>query len=182
MCIPTPIKSHTIYTINMVTFSHGGDIEELRAYLESLGLDLGPTEEQLIRENPERLIMWRDNGTLVGHTIWHASNTKQHQEGNPRDPEDIQILEEELKVTGHFIELHEIWLSDSHRGRGYGTKFFEYFENMVKEKGFKSIVYYADHPAALSICLGRGYRHAYGVELDGITGQRARFYVLAKTL
>ena len=125
--------------------------------------------------------MWRDNGVLVGHTIWHASNTKQHQEGNPRDPEDKQILEE-LKVTGDFIELHEIWLSDSHRGRGYGTKFFEYFENMVKEKGFKSIVYYADHPAALSICLSRGYKYAYGVELDGITGQRARFYVLAKTL
>ena len=164
----------------MVTFSHGGDIEELRAYLEALGLDLGPTEERLIREKPERLIMWRENGKLVGHTIWHASNTKEHQEGNPRDPEDIQILEEELGVIGDFIELHEIWLSDTHRGRGYGSQFFEYFEEMAKEKGFKAIVYYADHPAAMSICFKRGYKHAFGVELDGITGERARYYVLAK--
>jgi len=164
----------------MVTFTHGGDIEELRAHLESLGLSLGATEERLIREKPERLIMWRDNGTLVGHAIWHASNTKQHPDGEPREPDDKRILEEELKVKGDFIELHEIWLNNTYRGRGYGLKFFDYFEEMVESKGFKSIVYYADHPAAMVICFRRGYKHAFGVELDGITGERARYYVLAK--
>lgn len=164
----------------MVQFSHGGNIKELRAYLESIGLELGPTEEQLIREKPERLILWRDNGELVGHTIWHASNTKQHPNGEPREAEDRQILEQELGITGDFIELHEIWLADTHRGRGFGSLFFEYFEEMVQELGFKAIVYYADHPAAMSICFKRGYRHAFGVELDGITGERARYYVLAK--
>jgi len=68
------------------------------------------------------------------------------------------------------------------RGRGFGSAFFQYFEDMVREKGYDSIVYYADHPAAMSICLKRGYRQAYGVELDGITGERSRYYVLAKRL
>ncbi len=166
----------------MVEFSHGGDTEELRAYLQELGLSLGETEERLIKEKPERLIMWRDEGMLVGHTIWHASNTKQHPDGTPREEEDNHILEEELGVEGDFIELHEIWLADTYRGRGYGSAFFNYFEDMVKEKGYPSIVYYADHPAAMSICMKRGYRQAFGVELDGITGERARYYVLAKTL
>ena len=166
----------------MVFFSHGGNIKELRNHLEKLGLGLGETEERLITEKPERLILWRDNNELVGHAIWHESNTKQHPDGTPREPDDLKILEEELKVEGDFVELHEIWLSDDHRGMGYGSKFFEYFEKMVRERGYHAIVYYADHPAALSICMRRGYRYAYGVELDGITGQRARYYVLAKEL
>lgn len=166
----------------MVTFSHGGDIEELRAHLESMGLTLGVTEERLIRENPERLILWREDGVLVGHAIWHKSNTEQHPDGTPREPEDQRILEDMLGLEGDFIELHEIWLRDTHRGRGYGMKFFEYFEEMVKEWGYRAIVYYADHPAALGICLKRGYDQAYGVELDGITGERSRYYVLAKML
>ena len=166
----------------MVFFSQSGDIEELRKYLKSLGLSLGETEERLITEKPERLILWRDNGVLVGHAIWHESNTKQHPDGTPRELQDSRILEDELKVEGDFVELHEIWLSDDHRGMGYGSKFFEYFENMVRERGYHAVVYYADHPAALSICMRRGYRYAYGVELDGITGERARYYVLAKEL
>lgn len=163
-------------------FSHGGEIKELRAYLEGLGLKLGPTEEKLIRENPERLIMWRDGDALVGHTIWHASNTKVHPDGEPREEDDRRILEKELNIVGDFIELHEIWLSDDYRGRGYGSLFFDYFEEMVKRKCFRAIVYYADHPAAMNICRKRGYREAYGVELDGITGESGLYYVLAKEL
>jgi len=166
----------------MVEFTHGGNIEELRAHLENLGLSLGETEENLITEKPERLIMWREDGELVGHTIWHASNTREHPNGDPREPEDKHILEEELGIKGDFIELHEIWLADTYRGRGFGSAFFKYFEDMVREKGYDSIVYYADHPAAMSICLKRGYSQAYGVELDGITGERSRYYVLAKRL
>ena len=165
-----------------VEFSHGGDIDELRTHLESLGLSLGPMEERLIREKPERLILWRDEGELVGHTIWHASNTKTHPDGEPREPDDRRILEEQLHVMGDFIELHEIWLGDNHRGRGYGSSFFEYFEDMVKRKGFNAIVYYADHPAARGICRKRGYREAEAIELDGITGEGGLYYVLAKKL
>ncbi|MFX1517088.1 MAG: hypothetical protein ACFFC6_12370, partial [Promethearchaeota archaeon] len=44
---------------------------------------------------------------------------------------------------------------------GYGEEFFEYFEEFIGEKGFKSIVYYADHPAALAICRNRGYQEAF---------------------
>lgn len=165
-----------------VVFSHGGNIEELREHLAGLGLTLGETEERLIKEKPERLIMWRDLGELVGHTIWHASNTKVHPDGEEREAEDRKTLEEELKVVGDFIELHEIWLSDDHRGKGYGTAFFEYFENMVKKKGFNAIVYYADHPAATYLCRKRGYREAYGLEIDGITGEGITVYTFAKEL
>jgi GNAT superfamily N-acetyltransferase len=165
-----------------VKFSHGGDIEELRTHLEELGLTLGSTEERLVKEKPERLIVWRDNVILVGHTIWHVSNTRMHPDGEEREADDRRILEEELNVVGDFIELHEIWLGDDHRGKGYGSAFFDFFEDMVMEKGFKAIVYYADHPAAMSICRRRGYREAHGVELDGITGERGLYYVLAKEL
>ena len=166
----------------MVTFTHGGNIEELRKHLEKLGLTLGATEERLIRENPDQLILWREGDTLVGHTIWHPSNTKQHPDGKPREEDDRHVLEDELGVEGDFVELHEIWLADDHRGRGYGSAFFEYFEDMVQQRGYDSIVYYADHPAAMTICMKRGYTQAYGVELDGITGERSRYYVLAKRL
>ena len=166
----------------VVEFSHGGDVEEIRAHLEGLGLSLGLTEERLIIEKPERLIMWRDAGVLVGHTIWHASNTKVHPDGEPREADDRRILEEELNIVGDFIELHEIWLNDEYRGMGYGSYFFDYFEEMVVKKGFKSIVYYADHPAARSICRKRGYCEAETIELDGITGERGLYYVLAKEL
>ncbi|MFH1180764.1 MAG: GNAT family N-acetyltransferase [Candidatus Bathyarchaeota archaeon] len=175
-------REHIDVKNKMVTFSHGGDIEELRTHLESLGLGLGATEERLIGEKPERLILWRDNDVLVGHAIWHVSNTKQHPGGEPRGLEDRRILEDDLNVVGDFIELHEIWLSDDYRGRGYGSRFFEFFEDMVKEMGYDAVVYYADHPAAMSICLRRGYSQSFGVELDGITGERARYYVLAKQL
>ena len=164
----------------MVIFSSGGDIET--THLKSIGLKLGQTESRLIAETPERLILWYYNDQIVRHAIWHSSNTQIHPDGEPRDPEDKKILERELEVEGDFIELHEIWLADEYRGRGFGSEFFEYFENMVKSKGFKVIVYYADDPTALTICLKRGYKKAWGVELDGIKGEKSRYYVLAKHL
>jgi GNAT superfamily N-acetyltransferase len=165
-----------------VKFSQGGDTEELHNHLVGLGLSLGPTEEQLISEKPERLIIWRNEGVLVGHAIWHASNTKFHPDGEPREIDDMRILEESLRVVGDFIELHEIWLSDDYRGRGYGSAFFDYFEDLVKRKGYNSIVYYADHLAARRICRKRGYVEAETIELDGITGNPGVYYVLAKEL
>ena len=163
-------------------FVHGCEIEELGEYFKRIGLTIGETERRLITENSERLIVWRENGIIVGHSIWHSSNTKVHPDGEPREPDDRRILEDELGVKGDFIELREIWLSEETRGKGYGKQFFDYFENMVRQKEYRSIVYYADHPAAMSICRRRGYNEAYGLELDGITGQRSTFYVLSHSL
>ena len=91
-------------------------------------------------------------------------------------------MEQELDIEGDFIELHEIWLADEYRGRGFGSELFEYFENVVKSKGFKVIVYYEDDPTALDICLKRGYKTTWGVELYCIKGEKSRYYVLAKHL
>ncbi|MBN2336698.1 GNAT family N-acetyltransferase [Candidatus Bathyarchaeota archaeon] len=165
-----------------VVFEGGGGVDELREHMTRVGLSLGETELRLVTERPERLILWREDGRVVGHTIWHESNTEEHPDGEPREDEDRRILEEELGVEGDFVELHEIWLGDESRGRGYGRSFFDYFESMVAGMGYRYIVYYADHPAALAICRGRGYREAYGVELDGVDGGGGVFYVLAKEL
>jgi len=48
-----------------------------------------------------------------------------------------------------------------YRGNGYGKRFFEFFEEFIKRKGYDSFVYYADHPAALAICRKRGYLEDY---------------------
>ena len=165
-----------------IEFMQGCEIEELEEYFNRIGVALGEIERRLIKEKSERLIVWRENGVIIGHSIWHSSNTRFHPDGEPREEDDRDILENVLEVRGDFIELHEIWLSNMARGKGYGKQFFDFFEDMVKQKGYRSIVYYADHPAALSICRSRGYREAHGVELDGITGQRSTFYVLSLTL
>jgi GNAT superfamily N-acetyltransferase len=59
------------------------------------------------------------------------------------------------------VELHEVWLRKDSRGRSFGSAFFDYFESMVREMGYRHIVYYADHPAALAICRARGYREGW---------------------
>ncbi len=100
-----------------VEFRHGGDVEELRQHLETHGLSLDPTERRLVTENPEQLIMWRDEGVLVGHTIWHASNTRVHPDGEEREVEDRRILEKELHVVGdgHRVKLaHAIVTTEDH--------------------------------------------------------------------
>ena len=48
-----------------------------------------------------------------------------------------------------------------YRGRGYGKKFFDFFEAFLKKRGHDSLVYYADHPAALAICRQRGCKEEY---------------------
>lgn len=100
--------------------------------------------------------------------------------GEPREPDDRRILEDKLRLKGDFIKLHEIWLSDDYRGMGYGLKSFMYFENTVKEKSYHAIAYYAEHLAALRRCMRRGYKYSHGLELNGITGERSRYYVLVK--
>jgi hypothetical protein len=35
-----------------------------------------------------QLIVWKENNKIVGHAVWHESNTGEHRKGDPRDRED----------------------------------------------------------------------------------------------
>ncbi len=152
----------------------GCDLDEFKRYYEKLRQDkewqgtFGFTEElntrweRVLTENPSLLLVWRENGEVVGHAIWHETSTDEHREGDPRDAEDRRILR---RLCGgqkdNIIELHEIWLRKGYRGRGYGRKFFEFFEGFIRNRSYDSIVYYADHPAAIAICRERGYKEGF---------------------
>jgi GNAT superfamily N-acetyltransferase len=122
--------------------------QETYGYSEELGI----IWERILIKNPSQLIVWRENNEIIGHVIWHESNTEEHRKGDPRDKEDKEILERLLGEKKSFVELHEIWLTKEHRGKGYGKQFFEFFEEFIKHRGYDSIVYYANHPAAIAIC------------------------------
>lgn len=139
----------------------GCDLEEFKNYYKTMRGNLDPTEEKLITKDPSHLIVWRENNEIIGHAIWHETSTKEHRRGLPRDKEDRQILEKLLEGKKEFIELHEIWLKKEYRGRGFGKRFFEFFEEFIRNRGHDSIVYYADHPAAIAICRQRGYKEDY---------------------
>ncbi len=155
-------------------FIVGCDLEEFKRYYKKLALDkewqgtFGFTEEldtnweKILAKNPSLLFVWRENDEIIGHAIWHETSTDEHREGDPRDKEDKEILR---KLCGgkkdNIVELHEIWLRKKYRGKGYGKRFFEFFEEFIRKKGYDSFVYYADHPAALAICRKRGYTEDY---------------------
>lgn len=111
----------------------------------------------VIKGNFPQLIVWRERGKIVGHAVWHESNTREHRKGVPRDKEDGEALEKLLGGKKDFVELHEIWLIEEHRGKGYGEMFHDFFEEFIKAKGYSDIVFYAEHPAAVAICHKRGY-------------------------
>jgi GNAT superfamily N-acetyltransferase len=151
----------------------GCDLEEFKRYYEKLAQDkewqgtfgfteeLGTSWERVFAENPSQLIVVREDGEIIGHLVWHESNTEEHRKGDPRGEEDKRVLGELLGGKKDFIELHEIWLRQNHRGKGYGKKLFEFFEDLIGKRGYDSIVYYADHPAAIAICRKRGYKEAF---------------------
>ena len=60
-----------------------------------------------------------------------------------------------------IIELHELWLKEAHRGKGYGKQFFEFFEKFIIIRGYNKIVYYADNASAIGISRKRGYKEKY---------------------
>jgi len=144
-------------------FVVGCDLEGFRRYYRRSGIaeNLGAIEEKIITMNPSHLIVWRENSKIVGHGIWHESNTEEHRKGDPRDEEDRQALRKLLGGKKDFVELHEIWLMKEYRGKGQGKKFFDFFEELIKKKGHYSIVYYANHPAAIAICRQRGCLENY---------------------
>ncbi|UCB60229.1 MAG: GNAT family N-acetyltransferase [Candidatus Bathyarchaeota archaeon] len=152
----------------------GCDLEEFKRYYKQLALDgewkgtFGFTEEldtnweKILVDNPELLLAWKENDEIIGHAIWHETGTEAHREGDPRDNEDRNLLR---KLCGgkmdNIVELHELWLRKKYRGKGYGTRFFEFFEDFIRDKRYDAIVYYADHPAAIAVCRNRGWKEGY---------------------
>ena len=144
-------------------FVVGCDLEEFKRYYKRNGYDDGDLEHLIkkVIKDASQLIVWRKNDKIVGHAVWHESNTREHRKGNPRDQEDKEALEKLLGAKKNFVELHEIWLMKEHRGKGHGKRFFKFFEDYMKSRGYDSIVYYADHPAAIAICRKRGCEEDY---------------------
>jgi GNAT superfamily N-acetyltransferase len=157
-------------------FEVGGKIEDFEEYYIAAGLPwvtrapggrVGDVERSYVMSNPEHLILFREDDEIVGHMIWHESNTEEHSSGRVRDEDDRAILRELLSPGEEFVELHELWLMRNRRGRGYGRMFFDFFEEFARRRGFRHVVHYAFDPAALAICRNRGYRDRFGVMSGG---------------
>jgi len=158
-------------------FVVGCDLEEYKRYYKTLDIhdyyktigstdvrfgELGAVEEKIIKDNPSHLIVWRENDAIIGHAVWHETSTDEHREGDSRDKEDKEVLRRLLGGRrDDAVELHEVWLRKEHRGKNYGKKFFEFFERFIRTKGYDSIVYYTDNPAAIAICRKRGYKEGF---------------------
>jgi len=160
--------------------------EEYRKYLRKIAFykeeDNVRNLEAFIKAKLFHLIIWKANGEIIGHAIWHESNTEEHRKGDARDQEDREILERLLGRKKNFVELHEVWLTKEHRGKGYGKEFFEFFEQFIVNSGYDSIAYYAYHPAAITICRQRGYQEAYGIEETGLEGEKEICHVFCLSL
>ena len=118
----------------------GYTFSELRKeYIDEFG-NSGEDDEEFLKEDPSRLIVMLEDKKIIGWAIWHESNTREHQPGYSRGAEDIKILEDLANGYHEIIELHELWLKKDHRGKGYGTQFFDFFEKFVLEKGFSRII------------------------------------------
>ena len=152
-------------------FDVGCDLDEFRRYyrnsgiyeyLRSVGLTDGYDENldymmNVVIKDSSQLIVWREDNKVVGHAVWHESNAEEHRKGDPRDKEDREALKRLLGGNKDFVELHEIWLTKEYRGKGYGNEFFDFFETYMKCRSYVDLVFYAHHPAALTICRKHGY-------------------------
>lgn len=158
----------------------GCDFQELSRYLTRLGLYAKEGELERLRSRLEsgrsKLIVFRDNDEIIGHAIWHESNTEEHSKGSPRDKEDRETLRGFMGKGKNLVEPHELWLTKEHRGKGYGKQFFDFFEDYIERKRYDSIVYYAFDPAAIAICRKRGYKEAYGLKEEGPYGRVETMY------
>lgn len=157
-------------------FVVGYDIESFKAYYRTLHdlhrffnlhgagsnrPELGSDEARHIARNRDHLIVWMDQSEIVGHTIWHETTTDEMVPGDPRGESDKAALRALFGGRKeNLVELHEVWLRTEHRGKGYGRRFFEFFEDFAFERGYEGIVYYTDTPAAIALCRSRGYREA----------------------
>jgi GNAT superfamily N-acetyltransferase len=152
-------------------FVVGGDLKVLKRYFKETMGDLDDTAEKIITQDPSHLILWKEGEQILGHAIWHETNTEEHRGGVPRDKEDRELLEKLLGGRRDFVELHELWLKKEYRGKGYGKRFFDFFERFIAERGHGAIVYYTADPAAIAICRSRGYKEAYGIEVLTPSGE-----------
>ncbi|MGQ9513704.1 MAG: GNAT family N-acetyltransferase [Thermoproteota archaeon] len=126
-----------------IRFEVGCNIEEFKKYYMEARGSLNETEEYIILQDPTHLIVWKDDDNILGHAIWHESYIEEHREGVPRDERDKELLMKLLGEKRKFAELHEL-LKVEHRGKGFGKKFFEFFENFIHERGYDTIVYYTN--------------------------------------
>jgi ribosomal protein S18 acetylase RimI-like enzyme len=140
-------------------FEVGSNLEELREYWNRSGYD-GNLDHlmNVVIKDPAQLIVWKENDRIVGHSVWHESNTIEHRKRDPRDNKDREALKKLLGKKKDFVELHEIWLIKEYRQKGYGNEFFDFFETYMKSKGYADLVFYADHPAALAAFRKHGYK------------------------
>jgi len=162
-------------------FVIGCDFQEFVRYLAKIGQYTAQGELEKLKSfldsNLFSLIVFRENDEIIGHAIWHETNTEEHRKGDPRDKEDKEILYGFLGQKKEFVELHELWLTKEQRGKGYGKQFFDFFERHIRDKGYDSLVFYAFDPAAIAICRKRGYREAYGITEPGPYGEIETCYV-----
>jgi len=138
-------------------------------YLAAVGESDGRTELNYVAQDPSHVILWKDRDRILGHAIWHESNTDEHRRGSPRDSYDREMLRKLIRGSLDFVELHEVWLGRKYRGRGYGERFFKFFEAFSSNRGHRGIVYYAFDNAAVAICRKHGYKEEYGAKAAGKT-------------
>ena len=165
-----------------VSFELGCSIPEFEQYYKTVQENPSGVEMRLLKENPEHLIIWREDSEIVGHAVWHKASTDEHRKGDPRKAEDKAILRGLFGGKRELVELHEVWLKKEHRGKGYGRLFFAFFENFMREKQQTEIAYYADHPTALAICRSRGYKEGCCLENLGFEGKIETTYVFRISL
>ncbi|MBY8990817.1 MAG: GNAT family N-acetyltransferase [Candidatus Lokiarchaeota archaeon] len=134
-------------------------------------------ERDIILDNPSHLIVWKKRNRIIGNAIWHETYTDKHSEQDPRDDDDRKILEELIGKSRECVELHELWLKVEYRRKGYGKKFFSFFEKYLADFGFKYLIHYTDNENAMNICRKRGYKEGYGVKAGDYT-----WYVFALEL
>jgi GNAT superfamily N-acetyltransferase len=171
---------------NAMRFVEGCNFKEFSSYLAKIGQYSGKGEFERLKgfidSGNFNLIVFRENDETIGHAIWHETNTEEHRKGDPREKEDRDILLGFFGGRKDFVELHELWLTKEHRGKGCGKLFFDFFEEYTRNKGYDSIVFYAFDPAAIAICRQRGYREAYGVKESGPYGEAETCYVFCLKL
>ena len=114
-----------------VSFELGCSITEFQQYYETVQENPSGVELRLLKENPEHLIIWREDSQIIGHAVWHKASTDEHRKGDPRNADDKAILRKLFGGKRKLVELHEVWLKKEHRGKGYGHQFFDFFEDFM---------------------------------------------------
>lgn len=161
-------------------FVEGCDFEELSKHLDKMRWYRSWEDRKHLKEKFDAgsfsLIVWREGSEVVGHAIWHETSTEEHRKGDSRDNEDRETLQRLAGEDRNLVGLHEVGLRTEHRGKGYGKRFFEFFEEFISDRGYGGIVYYAFDPAAVAICRQRGYKEEYGLEEAGPEGEMQTCY------